>query len=115
MTVRRLDANGDIVTSGVQFITGKEEILQTIRTRLQLFLGEYFRNKNEGTDWFGKVYGKDFPPGQAEAEIKRRIFQTPGVFRVINLTTDIDVATRSLTFSCQVITQEGAITISEKV
>ena len=34
MTVRRLDANGDIATSGIQFISEAEEIAQTVKTRL---------------------------------------------------------------------------------
>ena len=52
MTVRKLDENGDIVTSGVQFITERDEIAQTVKTRLRLFLGEYFRDTTDGTPWF---------------------------------------------------------------
>ena len=36
MTVRKLDENGDIVTSGVQFITERDEIAQTVTTRLSV-------------------------------------------------------------------------------
>ena len=113
MTVRRLEGGiGDIVTSGVQFISEKDEIAQTITTRLKLFLGEYFRDEDEGTDWFGRVMGKDQPEGRAESEIKRRIFQTEGVYRVLNLVTDLDIDTRQYSFNCQVITVFGAIELS---
>ena len=58
MTVRRLDDNGDIATSGIQFIGQAEEIAQTVKTRLKLFLGEYFRDINDGTPWFQQILGK---------------------------------------------------------
>lgn len=107
MTVRKLQADGDIATSGEQFISGQREIAQTIKTRLSLFLGEYFRNIEEGTDWFGKILGKGQGLGVAEAEIRRRITETDGVYGLASFSTDFDLQTRKLTVSASVITPYG--------
>ena len=93
MTVRKLDASGDIATSGEQFISDKEEIAQTIRTRLALYKNEYFRNVLEGTDWFGKVIGKR-QLGIAEAEIRRRIIETPDVLAIASFNSNFDQSTQ---------------------
>ena len=57
MTVRLLDSDsdGDITTSGQQFTTEVEEIAQTVKTRLRLFLGEYFRDVTDGTPWWESI------------------------------------------------------------
>lgn len=112
MTVRKLTAYGDIATSGQQFIAGKEEVAQTIKTRLYLFLGEYFRDITDGTDWFGKILGKGKGLQTAEATIRRRIAQTPGALSVVEFSTDFDLPTRTLSVSCGVVTPYGQTTIS---
>lgn len=109
MTVRRLDENGDIVTSGVQFITGREEVSQTIRTRLRLFLGEYFRNTQDGTPWFEQILGKGSTLSNKDAAIKRRIVQTPNVVQILTYDADYDINTRKYTVSGSVLTTFGEV------
>lgn len=109
MTVRRLDENGDIVTSGVQFISEREEISQTIRTRLRLFLGEYFRNSQDGTPWFQEILGKGSTLTNKDAAIKRRIVQTDGVLRILTYDADYDINTRQYTVSGSVLTTFGEV------
>ena len=109
MTVRRLDENGDIVTSGVQFITEREEIAQTIRTRLRLFLGEYFRNSQDGTPWFQDILGKGSTLTNKDAAIKRRIVQTDGVLQILTYDADYDINTRQYTVSGSVLTTFGEV------
>lgn len=109
MTVRRLDENGDIVTSGVQFISEREEIAQTIRTRLRLFLGEYFRNNKDGTPWFQDILGKGSTLTNKDAAIKRRIVQTDGVLRILTYDADYDINTRQYTVSGSVLTTFGEV------
>lgn len=109
MTVRRLDENGDIVTSGVQFISEREEIAQTIRTRLRLFLGEYFRNSQDGTPWFQEVLGKGSTLTNKDAIIKRRIIQTDGVSQILTYNAEYDNDTRQYTVSGSVLTIFGEV------
>tara|TARA_Y100000310_G_C20475146_1_gene712021 strand:+ start:299 stop:649 length:351 start_codon:yes stop_codon:yes gene_type:complete len=111
MTVRKLDASGDIATSGEQFISGQKEIAQTIKTRLALYKGEYFRDVYDGTDWFGKIIGKR-QLGIAEAEIRRRIIETPNVLAIASFNSDFDLATRRLFVDASVITPNGDVQIN---
>lgn len=109
MTVRRIDpVAGDIVTSGVQFISEREEIAQTIATRLRLFLGEYFRNTNDGTPWFESILGKSGTLTNRDAALKQRINQTEGVQQIIEFNSDYDPVTRVYSVTGQVLTEFGA-------
>lgn len=109
MTVRRLDENGDIVTSGIQFISGRDEIAQTIRTRLRLFLGEYFRDSTDGTPWFRDILGKSSTLTNKDAAIKRRIIQTDGVLQILTYDADYDIDTRQYTVTGSVLTTFGEV------
>ena len=112
MTVRRLDSNGDISTRGQQFITGQEEIAQTISTRLKLFLGEYFRDINDGTPWFQNILGKGQGLNQREAIIRRRISQTDGVRQITSFNADFDLPTREYKIDVSVLTEFGEVSLT---
>lgn len=107
MTVRRLDDSGDIVTSGQQFIGASEEIAQTVKTRLALFLGEYFRNITEGTPWYEQILGKFKSLDTAEAVLRVRIAATPGVIRLTSFDTDFDIDSRTYSVTAGVLTIHG--------
>ncbi|UTC25956.1 phospholipase [Phage vB_KsaM-C1] len=113
MTVRRLDESGDITTQGTQFLTGVEEIEQTIRTRLRLFLGEYFRDITDGTPWFEQILGKGTPMSAREAALRNRILRTPGVVRLTSFSTDFDIDTRKYTVTAGALTTYGLVTVTE--
>ena len=113
MTVRMLDENGDIVTSGVQFIGGREEIAQTIKTRLRLFLGEYFRNINEGTPWFQSILIKGGTLSSKDAQIKRIIQRTDGVIQITSYNAEYDVNTRQYSITASVLTKFGQIDLTD--
>lgn len=109
MRVRALDENGDIVTNGNIFIYDRECIRQTIVTRLKLFLGEYFRDINDGTPWFESILGKFQNINAVEAILRNRIVRTTGVVRLLSFNMDYDAndTTRTLTVSGSVLTQYG--------
>ncbi len=114
MTVRLLDETGDIVTSGTIFTGGQAEIEQTIRTRLRLFLGEYFRDITDGTPWFEQILGKGVNMSAREAALRNRIANTPGVIRLTSFSLDFpSVDARSLTVTASVLTQYGIATVTE--
>ena len=113
MTVRALNANGGIVTSGTHFINSKEEIAQTIVTRLRLFYGEYFRDIKDGTRWFEDVIGKGNVNSTADSEIRRRISQTDGVSGILEYNSVFNFNERTFSVTCSVLTIYGDITISE--
>jgi len=113
MTVRKLDDDGDIVTQGTQFLTGVNEIEQTIRTRLRLFLGEYFRDITDGTPWFEQILGKGASMDAREAALRNRIVNTPGVVRLTSFSTDFDLSTRKYTVTAGALTTYGLVTVTE--
>ena len=117
MTVRKLDDSGDIATSGEQFINDVEEIAQTVRTRLKLFLGEYFRDINDGTPWFQDILGKGQSLDVKDATIKRRVLQTSGVISIFDFNTDYDLKLRTYSVSMGIFIDFGIalITISDVV
>lgn len=113
MTVRKLDpVTGDIVTSGVQFTSEQDEIAQTIRTRLKLFLGEYFRDITDGVPWFQSILIKTGTLTSKDAIIKQRIIQTEGVNNIAEFTSDYDINSRKYSINCIVNTQFGTVLIN---
>ncbi len=52
--VRNLDDNGDISLSGTTWLYDIDAVEQTIKTRLNLFSKEYWRDSSEGTPWLKK-------------------------------------------------------------
>lgn len=112
MTVRLINPDtSDIVTSGRQFTTGAEEVAQTIKTRLRLFLGEYFRDITDGTPWWESILGKDGTLSSKEAIIKNRIIRTDGVVRILAFSTEFDLATRKYSINADILTKYGEINL----
>lgn len=108
MTVRCLDNNGDIVTSGEQqFITGKVEVAQTVQTRLALYLGEYFRDITDGTPWYEQILGKFTSLDTAEAVLRVRIANTPNVVRLTSFSTDFNITSRRYSVTAGILTTYG--------
>lgn len=112
MTVRRLDDNGDITTSGDQFITEQDEIAQTISTRLRLFAREYFRDTSDGTPWFERVLGKGAGLYERDAVIRRRISQTENVLSITSYEADFNLTDREYIITVSVLTTFGELSLS---
>lgn len=113
MTVRLLQPDGDITTQGVQFTSGLDEIEQTIRTRLRLFLGEYFRDITDGTPWFEQILGKGVSVDARDAAIRNRVARTSGVIRLTSYTSDFNINTREYSVTIGVLTSFGLLTVTE--
>lgn len=112
MTVRRLDSNGDISTSGQQFINEQSEVAQTISTRLRLFRGEYFRDITEGTPWFQSILVKGANLSETDSIIRRVISQTDGVQQITSYNADFDLDTRQYKIDVSVLTIYGEISLT---
>lgn len=113
MTVRRVNQDtGDIATSGVQFITEREEIAQVIGNRLKLFFAEYFRDITDGTPWYQSVLGKGSPLSVKDSVIKNRIIQTEGVTSILEFNADYDINNRSYSIAAKILTIYGEVGFS---
>lgn len=86
MRYRPLDGNGDY-TIGVPFLVNSPACVgQAVRTRLKLFLGEWFVDQTDGTPWFpvsgtNAILGKN-PGSNPDTLIKQRILTTQGVLAI---------------------------------
>lgn len=109
MTVRKLDADGDLALGPQEFLTGytAEEVAQNVVTRLKFFLGEWFLNTADGTDWFGSVLGKGSALVSRESVIRRRILLTPGCAGMTAFSVTTDIATRELSVSASIVSASG--------
>jgi hypothetical protein len=113
MTVRALDENGDIVTSGVQFLTEREEIAQTISTRLKLFAEEYFRDISEGTPLYQIILPKNTTLAIKDSFIKARIAETDGVVNLLSYNADYDINLRKYSIQAEVLTSFGQVQLTQ--
>lgn len=112
MTVRKLDASGDLALGQNKLISGytAEEVAQNVVTRLKFFLGEWFLDVNDGTDWFGSVLGKGSRLATRETVIRRRILLTPGCSGMTAFSVTSDPATRQMSVSASIVSKSGETT-----
>ena len=114
MKVRRLDNNQDMTfgNGGLNFIEDSAAaVKQNLYTRLKLWLGEWFLNTTDGTDWLGKCIGKSTLETASE-EIRRVILATPGVTAISSLTISDDKSTRVITVTADVLTKYGETSVN---
>lgn len=108
MRVRQLDTNDDMTfgLSAANFlINSPQGVAQCINTRLGLIKGEWFLDTTEGTDWGGKILGRQ-PKAGYDAEIRRVILGTQGVSQITAYSSDL--TNRALTINATVMTDYSA-------
>jgi hypothetical protein len=107
---RALDANGDIaLRDGKSYlITGEAAISQSAKTRLRLFLGEWFLNLSEGVPYYREVFVKNPSIPVITAIFRRALLACPGVSSVIALSVTVDPRTRKATVNGTVKIDTGA-------
>ena len=99
MRVRALDSNGDYQLGQV-LVNNPECVKQCIQTKLGLWLGEWFLDIRDGTDWLNSVMGYNSP---FNLTIQDRILVTPGVQEILNYNATID-SNRNLTIQTTIQT-----------
>ena len=98
-------------------VTGPEEIMQRLITRLKRELGEWFLNTSAGLPWYqqgrGILGSKSHTKRAVDLLIRRETLGTEGVERIIKLNTLFPAGTRTYTMYMEVfITGAGVIPIS---
>jgi len=79
---------------------------QAAKTRLLLWLGEWFLNTNDGTPYMTGILGKH-PKSTADATIRNRVINTQGMVSIENYQSEIDPDTRSLSVTMNINTIYG--------
>jgi len=112
-----LDANGDwaVDNGAVQFASGKQEIAQSIATRLRTILGEWFLNTELGLPWFSRILRKN--PNSAEVEniFVKAIADSPGVTSIDEFKMSYIKETRKLLVEARINSVDGVISFTEEV
>ncbi|HXR75142.1 MAG TPA: hypothetical protein VN737_04145 [Bryobacteraceae bacterium] len=114
--VRKLDANGDPMRGAglANFVTDIDAVAQIIRTRLLLLQGEWFLNTSEGLPLFQKLLGHSTTVRAVALVLRERILGTPYVTGINSLSVEYAAAGRNFTFTANVQTQFGTVSISNQ-
>lgn len=107
--IRRIDENGELVTSGDMFAYNSEEVGINILTRLRMFLGESFRDTSDGTAWFQEILIKNYDISVISQTIQKRISETEGVKEILSLNAIQDPQSRTIDIQGQVLTIYGEV------
>lgn len=99
------DDNGQVA-----FVTGRAYTAQRIKTRLQLFLGEWAYDTSQGVPWFEVVFAKPADIVTIESVIKNTILETPNVISLLSYSDRLDRNTREYFVTFSVDTTDGTIT-----
>lgn len=103
MRVRSLDSNGDWTFGQglLDYKTANDAVAQSIRTRLQSFLGDCFFNLGAGIDWFNLIGSKN--QIGLNLAISTTILNTENVTGILELFSELNNA-RVFTVSYKVQT-----------
>jgi hypothetical protein len=117
MRYRKLSEDGDYTFGNGQanfFKDTPAAVGQAAKTRLMLWLGEWFLNVEEGTPYLQGVIGKHNEQTR-EAVMRARVLGTEGLTSITNYESIIDPDNRKLNLSVAVDTIYGETTIQTAV
>ena len=104
----RLGPNRDL-TTGV--VTGVDEIIQRLVTRLNRELGEWFLNTSAGLPWYqdgnGLLGSRD--KQNLNLLIRRETLQTAGINRIVKFNSIFKTTTRQFTIYMYLVPEQGVV------
>lgn len=119
ITCRRIDENGEPVwgLGAAGFVTDIDAVAQIILTTVRLLQGEWWEALDQGTPLFQSILGvvqNATATAAAAAALQTRIRSVPYVTDVKNVAVTFGGALRVFSFSCDVDTQFGTLTVSNQ-
>lgn len=114
MRYRKLDADGDMTFGQSElnfFINDVDGVAQSVMTRLRLWVGEWFLDLSEGTQYSQAMLGKD-KKQTIEPSLRLRILETPGVTSIETFEIIFDSENRKVTILSTINTEYGQTTVS---
>ncbi|WP_108943387.1 hypothetical protein [Morganella morganii] len=110
----RTEDNGDYTFGHSRFSKDTPEtVAMAVKSRLRLWLGEWFLDDREGTPHAQKGLGKNPAQGYALA-VKERILNTPGVTKITAFGLDMNTSTRKVTITAAIDTLYGETSITSE-
>ena len=112
--VRRLDANWDPTYGDGQndYIFDLDAVVQIVRSRLGLWLAEWWENLDEGLPMFQKILGKQAKNKIViDREIQKRIAETNYVTSIDDFESEYDSSIREYSCSVSITTAFGSTSL----
>ncbi|HDP7078197.1 TPA: hypothetical protein ACG36V_001508 [Escherichia coli] len=116
MRYRREDADGDYTFGSgddTWLINSPDAVAQAVKTRFELWYGQWFLDTTAGTPWIQSVLGKQ-KPDVYNLAIRQRILETQGVNSIIDFNTNVNTSTRRVTFTATIDTIYGTMTVTSE-
>ncbi|MEI7174764.1 hypothetical protein [Pectobacterium carotovorum] len=116
MRYRRESADGDYTFGqgdDTWLVNSPEAVAQAVKTRFELWLGQWFLDTAAGTPWIQSVLGKQRPDAYSLA-IRQRILETQGVSSISEFNTTVNSATRRVSFTATIETIYGTTTVTSE-
>lgn len=116
MKYRALTSNGDYSfgNNSFDYKQDLEAVAQAVKTKILLFYGEWWEDISLGIPMFENIIGQintENIRSAASLLIKKRILETPGVYEVYEIQTDVDRRNRTLHVVARIKTYYGATEI----
>jgi hypothetical protein len=87
-----------------------EGVAQLVMTRLEMYTGEWFLNKSDGTAWRINVLGK-YTERTRDPAIRARILSTQGVTAINTYASQVNRQTRGDAVQVAITTQYGSASV----
>lgn len=116
MRYRRENADGDYTFGSgddTWLINSPGAVAQAVKTRFELWYGQWFLDTTAGTPWIQSVLGKQ-KPDVYNLAIRQRILETQGVNSIIDFNTNVNTSTRRVTFTATIDTIYGTTTVTSE-
>jgi hypothetical protein len=113
MRVRKVSASGDMLLGHSQadyYVNDPLGVALAAKTRLALWVGQWFLNRPDGTPWATKVLGK-YTTDLRDAALRARILGTPGVSEITAYASQFNSTTRAFDVQATATTPYGRVTI----
>lgn len=113
MRYRKLTSTGDYSFGGSEKDFWKDvpnAVGQAVQTRLELWLGEWYQNLEEGTPFLQGILGK-YNKETADTVIQDRISKTQGFVSFQEYVSDVDAGTRIMSLSATINTIYGVVEV----
>lgn len=97
-----------LLGSQIKTVVDLAQVVQSIDTRLQFFLEEWFLNVDAGTAYFQEIFKKPVNLNNVDSIIKRRILRTPGVTELLSFDLAFTSSTRGVIIAFEANTIFGS-------
>lgn len=116
MKYRKEEENGDYTfgQGDNTFLENTPEaVAQAVKTRFELWTGEWFLDVTEGTPYREAILGKHKSAAYNMA-VRERILGTQSVSEILEFTTEFNPDTRRVTFTATINTLYGETTVTSE-